>query len=92
MSIIDEYIRYKALKDTLDKMSEDELKAFSIRVSNERRHMEVIDMLHRQGEQISRVADKIEKQNWKTDFLSDIAANFTTDAIIYLGSRLLKHI
>ena len=49
-------------------------------------------MLHRQGEQISRIEDKVEKQDWKTDFLSDIAANFTTDAIIYLGSRLLKHI
>ena len=40
MSIIDEYIRYKALKDTFDKMSEDELKAFLIRVSEGRRHME----------------------------------------------------
>ena len=92
MSIIDEYIRYKAFKDTFDKMSEDELKAFLIRVSEERRHMDVIEMLHRQGEQISRIENKVEKRDWKTDFLSDIAANFTTDAIIYLGSRLLKHI
>ena len=48
---------------------------------------EIMEALSRQKAQL----DKIEKkQNWLTDFGSDIAANFLTDGLIWLGSRLFK--
>ena len=46
-----------------------------------------MEALSRQKEQL----DKIEKRNnWYVDFGSDIAANFLTDGLIWLGSRLFK--
>lgn len=51
---------------------------------------EVMDALSQQHEQLSRVARKAESQNWLTDFSSDVAANFFTDGLIWLGSRILR--
>jgi hypothetical protein len=50
-------------------------------------HNEIMDTLNSQKSDIEQIK---KKQSWKTDFLSDIAANFTTDGIIYLFSRLLR--
>ena len=60
--------------------------------TEERRHKEILDALHRQDEQIGHVAQKIERQNWVTDFLSDVGANILTDSLWLVGRRLLgKH-
>lgn len=85
-----DYIRYKALKEAYDKLSDEEKKALVRQSVEEQRHREIMAMLNEQHSQISHIANKVEKQSWWTDFGSDIAANFTTDAIIYLGAKLLK--
>lgn len=38
----------------------------------------------------SRMAGKMERQSWWTDFSSDILANFTTDGLIWLARRLFR--
>ena len=55
----------------------------------EKHHKEIMDALARQHSQINRVADKVGKQSWITDFGSDVAANFLTDGLILLGRKLL---
>jgi hypothetical protein len=43
-----------------------------------------------QRAQIERMAKKVERQNWYTDFGSDVAANFFTDGIIWLVRKLVR--
>ena len=87
-----DFIRYKALKDAFGKLTDEEKKAIVKQSLDEERHREVMAMLNHQHSQISQIANHVNKQNWWTDFGSDIAANFTTDALIYFGSKLLKNI
>ena len=46
-----------------------------------------MEALSRQQKQLN---DIQKKQNWLTDFGSDIAANFLTDGLIWLGSKLFR--
>ena len=84
-----ELMRRKMLAEMLSKMSSEEQQAYA-KLIKDSEHREVMDALSRQHEQISRVANKVEKQNWLTDFGSDVAANFFTDGILWLGSRILR--
>lgn len=83
-------MRRKMLADIYDKMSDDDKRTFVQLTMQDKDHKEIMDALQRQHEQISRVANKVEGQTWLSSFGSDIAANFTSDGIIYLISRLLK--
>ena len=83
-------MRRKMLADIYDKMSDDDKRTFVQLTMQDKDHKEIMDALQRQHEQISRVANKVESQTWLSSFGSDIAANFTSDGIIYLISRLLK--
>ena len=49
----------------------------------------IISVLDAQRSQLDRIE---KKQDWKVDFLSDIAANLTTDGMIWLFSRLFKRL
>lgn len=68
-------------------MSDEEKQTFVQLQMQSKNHNEIMDTLNSQKSDIEQIK---KKQNWKTDFLSDIAANFTTDGIIYLFSRLLR--
>jgi hypothetical protein len=83
-------MRRKLLEDIYDKMSDDEKRTFIQLTMQDKDHNEIMDALQRQQQQIGRVADKMESQTWLSSFGSDIAANFTSDGIIYLLSRLLR--
>ena len=83
-------MRKKMLANIYDKMSDDDKRTFVQLTMQDKDHKEIMDALQRQHEQISRVANKMEGQTWLSSFGSDIAANFTSDGIIYLISRLLK--
>ena len=85
-----DFIRYRALKNAFDKLSDEEREKLVRQSLEEQRHREVMAMLNNQRSQISRVANKVEKHSWWTDFSSDILANFTTDAVIYFGSKLFR--
>ena len=82
-----ELMRRQLLERIYDKMSEEEKRTFVQLTLQDKSHTEIMEALSRQRAQL----DKIEKkQNWLTDFGSDIAANFLTDGLIWLGSRLFK--
>ena len=85
-----EIMRKKLLEQMYDKMSDEEKKTFVYLTMQDKSHREIMDALKKQHEQINRVAQKVEKQNWTTDFLSDVGANVLTDSLWAIGRILLK--
>ena len=82
-----ELMRRQLLERIYDKMSDEEKRTFVQLTMQNKSHTEIMDALSRQQKQLY---DIERKQNWKVDFLSDIGANFITDGLIWLGSRLFK--
>ena len=84
-----ELMRRQLLERIYDKMSDEEKRTFVQLTMQNKSHTEIMEALSHQKAQL----DKIEKkQNWLTDFGSDIAANFLTDGLIWLGSKLFKRL
>jgi len=81
-------VRGKIITDTLSRMSDDDRRDYILML--DRDHREVMEALSRQQDLIVNIARRVERQNWYVDFGSDLLANFTTDALIWLGKRLLK--
>lgn len=82
-----ELIRMKLLEQMYDKMSDDEKRTFIQLTMRNADVNEIKSALSKQQEQLNR----IEKgQNWKVDFLSDVGANFLTDGIVWIGSKLIR--
>ena len=84
-----EYMRRRLLEQMYEKMSEEDKRTFVYLTMQNKDHTEIMDALTRQHEQIRRVAQKVEKQSWTTDFLSDIGANILTDSLWAIGRKLL---
>ena len=89
MSGYRELMRRKLLEELYEKMTPEEKRTFISLTMEDKNHKEIMDALARQHSQISRVADKVGKQSWITDFGSDVAANFLTDGLILIGRKLL---
>lgn len=87
---IDELLRQKILENIYERMSDEEKKLFVQMTLQQRSTDEIINVLQSQRQQIERMAQRLESQSWLTDFGSDVAANFTTDGIIWLARRLLR--
>ena len=85
-----ELMRRKLLEQMYDKMSDEEKRTFVQLTLQNKDHREIMDALQRQQAQISRVVEKVEKQSFALDFGSDILANFTTDGLIWLATKLFK--
>lgn len=82
-----ELMRRKLLEQIYDKMSDEEKRLFVQLTLQNKDHREIMDALQRQQTQIESVA---KKQDWLNSFGSDILANFTTDGLIWLASRLFR--
>ena len=82
-----EYMRRKLLEELYDKMDENEKRTFVQLTMQDKDHKEIMDALNSQKADIEQIK---RKQNWITDFGSDVAANFLTDGIIWLGARLFR--
>ena len=79
--------RRMLLEKIYDKMSDDEKRTFVQLTMMNADAREIMSALNEQRAQLNR----IEKgQRWTASFGSDLLANFTTDGIIYLLSRLFK--
>ena len=83
-------MRRRLLEQMYDKMSDEEKRTFVKLTMQDKDHREIMDALQKQNEQIRKVAEKVEKQSFATDFGSDILANFTTDGLIWLASKLFR--
>lgn len=86
-----ELLRLKLLSDTLSKMSDEEKKQYLQLMSNDNQR-EVLQALKGQQSQLEYISKQVGSQSWLRDFASDVGANFLTDGIIWIGSRLLKRI
>lgn len=90
MSVYRELMRRKLLEDIYDKMSEEDKRTFAILTMEDKSHIEIMQALQRQNSNLNELTQKVGKNNWYVDFGSDVAANFLTDGLIWLGSRLFK--
>ena len=100
---IDHIARRELLQRIYDKMTDEERRLFVmmtlqnrstediIRALAERQHRETMQAIHAQQEQVDRMASRMERQNWYTDFGADVAANLFTDGLIWLARRLFRH-
>ena len=86
-----ELLRLKLLSDTLSKMSDEEKKQYLQLMSNDNQQ-EVLQALKGQQSQLEYISKQVGSQSWLRDFASDVGANFLTDGIIWIGSRLLRRI
>ena len=84
-----ELMRRQLLQRMFEQMSDEDKLAY-LQLIKKDEHQELLDAIHAQDGQISRIAQKVEKQNWLSSFTSDVLANFTSAGILYLGSKLLK--
>jgi len=87
---IDALLRQKLLEDICNRMNDEEKNLFVQMSLQQRGTDEILQALQVQRQQIERMAQKLESQSWLTDFGSDIAANFTTDGILWLARRLFR--
>lgn len=91
-SAIDALVRRQLLEKIYSRMTDEEKQTFILLGMQNQSHQELMQTLQQQSMQISSMANKIEKQNWLTDFGSDVAANFFTDGILWLASRLFRRL
>ncbi|MBQ7539782.1 MAG: hypothetical protein IJT13_01505 [Bacteroidaceae bacterium] len=85
-------MRRKLLEEMYDRMTPEEKHTFVMLTMQNKNHEEILEALKKQHEQISQVANKVEKQSWFLDFGSDVAANFFTDSLIWIGRKLFRRI
>ena len=90
-SAIEALMRRQLLEKIYDRMTDEEKRTFVLLTMQNRSTQEIMQAIQQQHVQINRMADKIEKQNWYTDFGSDVAANLFTDGLIWLARRLFRH-
>ena len=90
-SAIETLMRRQLLEKIYDRMTDEEKRTFVLLTMQNRSTQEIMQAIQQQHVQINRMADKIEKQNWYTDFGSDVAANvLTTSAFWLLGKLFAK--
>lgn len=87
MSSYREFMRRKLLEEMYDKLSPEEKRTFLKLTMQEKDHVEIMNALKRQKEDLEIIKSK---QNWKTDFLSDVGANLFTDGLIWIGSKIIR--
>lgn len=80
-------IRRKLLEEIYDRMSDDEKRLFVQLTMQNKTGDEILQALAQQKAQLERIE---KSQNWFVDFGSDIAANFLTDSLIWLGGKLFR--
>lgn len=79
--------RRMLLEQIYDKMSDDEKRTFVQLTMMNADAKEIMSALNEQRAQLNRIE---KSQRWISTFGSDMLANFTTDGIIYLLSKLFK--
>lgn len=82
-----ELMRRKVLADICDRLSDDDKRTLIKAMERDRDWSEISQSLQRQEAQLSRIE---KSQNWFVDFGSDVAANFLTDGLIWLCSKLFR--
>ena len=89
MSGYRELMRRKLLEEIYDKLTPEEKLAYVQLTMQDKDHREIMDALSQQRADLEAIK---RKQNWVTDYGSDLLANFTSAGIIWLGSKLIKGI
>lgn len=80
-------LRRRILEDIYDRMTDEEKKLFVQLTMQDRDHREIMTALQQQKKDLEEIK---KKQNWLTDFGSDVTANLFTDGILWLGSKIFK--
>lgn len=87
MNVYRAILRRQLLEEIYNDLSEEDKRTFIQLTMQDKSWSEIAQALQQQKTQL----DRIEKnQNWAVDIGSDIAANFITDGLIWLGSKLFR--
>jgi hypothetical protein len=87
MNAYRELMRRKFLEEMYDSLNEEDKRLFVQLTMQDKSWSEIAHALQHQKTQL----DRIEKnQNWVVDLGSDVAANFLTDGLIWIGSKLFR--
>lgn len=87
MNVYRAILRRQLLEEIYNDLSEEDKLTFIQLTMQDKSWSEIAQALQQQKTQL----DRIEKnQNWAVDIGSDIAANFITDCLIWLGSKLFR--
>lgn len=89
MSGYREFMRRRLLEEMYDKMTPEEKLTYVQLTMQDKDHREIMDALSQQRADLEAIK---KKQNRVTDFGNYIAANFLTDGLIWLGSKLFKRL
>lgn len=87
MNAYRELMRRKLLEEIYEGLSPEDKRLFVQLTMEDKSWSEIAQALQQQKTQLDRIE---KKQNWAVDFGSDVAANFLTDGLIWLGSKLFK--
>lgn len=80
-------LRRQLIEEIYNDLSEEDKRTFIQLTMQDKSWSEIAQAIQQQKTQL----DRIEKnQNWAVDIGSDIAANFITDGLIWLGSKLFR--
>ncbi len=80
-------LRRMLLEEIYDDLSDEDKRMFVRLTMQDRDHREIMQALQEQHRKLDAIG---RKQNWITDFGSDVAANFLTDGLVWLGSKLFR--
>ena len=83
-----EIVRKRILDGILDRMTEEERRDYFLLSAISREHDEIMNALGEQGKAIDVIR---RKNNWLYDFSANISANAAFNALLYIGSRLIKN-
>ena len=83
-----ELMRRKLLEQMYDKMSDEEKRLFVQLTMLDRDHREIMEALQRQRSYLESI--KSNQQTFGKDFVSNLAATATWDALLWIGRKLFK--
>jgi hypothetical protein len=87
MNAYRELMRRKLLEEVYEGLSPEDKRLFVQLTMQDKSWSEIAQALQQQQAQLKRIE---KNQNWAVDIGSDIAANFISDGLIWLGSKLFK--
>lgn len=80
-------MRKKLLEEIYDSLSEEDKRTFVQLTMQDKGYKEIMTALQQQKKDLEAIK---KKQNWATDFLSDVSANILTDGLIWIGSKIFR--
>ena len=85
-------MRRMLLEEMYDKMSPEDRRTFVQMTLQDRSREEILQALQSQSRDIAEIRRDVASHTWLRDFSSNVAGNAAWDALLWIGSRLLRRL